>query len=386
MVSVAALTLMVTGSYIRFSASFLISGGIVAENSAVWRPRRAAAEDRLDVLEEAEVEHLVGLVEHHVAGGVEEEVVAADHVHHPADGADHDLRALLEPRGLVADRRAAEDGDHRDPAPLAVGAQRLGHLDAQLARGREHQRLDLGIVGVDVVEHRQAEGGGLAGAGLGLADHVPALQQEGDRLLLDRSGVLVAEVLEGFEERLGEARALQMSSSRAQTTHAGLPMTPDRMQDVAHDNQALAASRPAPARAAGRVGRGQVAAEGQVRLQLHDVLGHLLGGDPLHHEQVDLQRQPQGQGPLLHRAAGASAGGPAPTRTPTRRPTASGAARSARAAPPTRSACGGARTTARCSSARRARAEAQRPGSSSSLPVVRRAAMSSCARRTSLSA
>ena len=37
-VSVAALTLMVTGSYMRFSASRLISGGIVAENSAVWRP------------------------------------------------------------------------------------------------------------------------------------------------------------------------------------------------------------------------------------------------------------------------------------------------------------------------------------------------------------
>ena len=38
MVSVAALTLIVSGSYMRFSASFLISGGMVALNSAVWRP------------------------------------------------------------------------------------------------------------------------------------------------------------------------------------------------------------------------------------------------------------------------------------------------------------------------------------------------------------
>ena len=37
-VSVAAFTLIVTGSYMRFSASFLISGGIVAENRQVWRP------------------------------------------------------------------------------------------------------------------------------------------------------------------------------------------------------------------------------------------------------------------------------------------------------------------------------------------------------------
>ena len=37
-VSVAAFTLIVTGSYIPCSASRLISGGIVAEKSAVWRP------------------------------------------------------------------------------------------------------------------------------------------------------------------------------------------------------------------------------------------------------------------------------------------------------------------------------------------------------------
>ena len=62
-VSVAALTLTVTGSYRWRSASARISAGIVALKSAVWRPP-GAGEDLLDVLEEAEVEHLVGLVEH----------------------------------------------------------------------------------------------------------------------------------------------------------------------------------------------------------------------------------------------------------------------------------------------------------------------------------
>ena len=38
-------------------------GGSVAEKSTVWRSAGVAVEDRLDVLGEAHVEHLVGLVE-----------------------------------------------------------------------------------------------------------------------------------------------------------------------------------------------------------------------------------------------------------------------------------------------------------------------------------
>ena len=38
-------------------------GEIVAEKSAVWRSAGVADEDRLEVLGEAHVEHLVGLVE-----------------------------------------------------------------------------------------------------------------------------------------------------------------------------------------------------------------------------------------------------------------------------------------------------------------------------------
>ena len=43
------------------------------------------------------------------------------------------------------------------------------------------------------LEDRQREGGGLAGAGGGLAEQVAALDQRRDRLLLDRRGLLVAE-------------------------------------------------------------------------------------------------------------------------------------------------------------------------------------------------
>ena len=109
---------------------------------------RARRQDLLDVLEEAEVEHLVGLVEHDVAARGQHEAVAADEVEHAADGADHDLAARLQARLLIADGGAAEDGDGLDALRLGVGADGLGDLDAQLARRGEHERLHLLLVRV----------------------------------------------------------------------------------------------------------------------------------------------------------------------------------------------------------------------------------------------
>ena len=135
--------------------------------------------------------------------------MAADEVEHAADGADHDLAALLQLRLLGADRRAAEHGDGLDALAGAVGAQRLGDLDAQLARRRQHERLDLVVGRVDELDHREAEGGGLAGSGLGLADHVAAGEELGDCLLLDGAWILVADVVKRGENGLGESERVK---------------------------------------------------------------------------------------------------------------------------------------------------------------------------------
>jgi hypothetical protein len=50
------------------------------------------------------------------------------------------------------------------------------------------------LLRVDAGEDRQRERGGLAGAGLGLAEHVAACQQRRDGRGLDRRGRLVADV------------------------------------------------------------------------------------------------------------------------------------------------------------------------------------------------
>ncbi len=157
------------------------------------------AQDLLDVLEEAEVEHLVGLVEHDEAAVVEHERVAADEVEHAADGADDDVPAGLQLRLLRADRRAAEDRDDVGALARRVRAQRLRDLDAQLARRRQDERLHLRLGRIDVLDDRQAEGRGLAGARLGLADDVATLEHRGDRLFLNRARLLVADVSEGLQ-------------------------------------------------------------------------------------------------------------------------------------------------------------------------------------------
>ena len=109
-------------------------------------------------------------------------------------------------RLLGADRGAAEDGDDLDVEVLGVGAQRLGHLDAELAGRGEDDRLHLVVAGIEVLEQGQAEGGGLAGPGLGLADHVVAAEQLRDRLLLDRRRLVEAELVDRLLDRAARVR------------------------------------------------------------------------------------------------------------------------------------------------------------------------------------
>ena len=73
--------------------------------------RRHLLEDLLDVGEEAEVEHLVGLVEHDLGRVRQVEQALVVEVDEAAGGADDDLRAGLELLDLALVRLAAVDGD-----------------------------------------------------------------------------------------------------------------------------------------------------------------------------------------------------------------------------------------------------------------------------------
>ena len=75
---------------------------------------------------------------------------------------------------------------------FAVGPDAVGNLDGELAgrgkdQGPRRARDQVSAVSAERLEQGEDEGRGLAGARLGEAEEVPALQQRRDRLRLDRS-------------------------------------------------------------------------------------------------------------------------------------------------------------------------------------------------------
>ena len=167
-------------------------------------------EDPLDVLDEAHAEHLVRLVEHHHADGVEAERAPPQVVHDPPRRADDHVDAAVEPLELELDRLAAVDRQHAHAAEvLGIGVDRLRHLDRQLAGGREHQRLHLGRGEIELLQDREGERRRLARAGLRLADQVAPGEHRRDRLLLDRRRRLVADLGERLQDGRRKPQALE---------------------------------------------------------------------------------------------------------------------------------------------------------------------------------
>ena len=108
--------------------------------------------------------------------------------------ADDDVNAASQGVSLRAGRGATGDGED---AQLGVRSTEpsnlLGDLRAQLASGTDDERLDDAAVDIETLEERQGERGGLAAAGLRLADEIAASEPDRDRRRLDR-------------RRLGEAK------------------------------------------------------------------------------------------------------------------------------------------------------------------------------------
>jgi hypothetical protein len=89
----------------------------------------------------------------------------------------------------------AVDRQHVKPRDVCrVALECLGDLQGQLPGRNQHQNLRIRLLDVDFRQHRQSKGGGLAGAGLGLAEHVGAAQDHRDRCRLNRRGRLVAHI------------------------------------------------------------------------------------------------------------------------------------------------------------------------------------------------
>ena len=170
-------------------------------------------EDRPDVLEEAHRQHLVALVEDDGADLREVERAAADVIEDAAGGADHRVHAGPEGGQLRVHRRAAVDREHIDGGLDGEATQLVADLLGELAGREEDQQLNAGLAGGPGVEAggqpRDAEGAGLAAAGVRLDHDVAAGDQRVEAQGLDGRGLAPAELGDRVAQGVGEGELVE---------------------------------------------------------------------------------------------------------------------------------------------------------------------------------
>ncbi len=189
------------------SASFADLVGEGRREHEVLALGREQGDDPPDVVDEAHVEHPIGLVEDEDLDRAEVDGALADVVEQPAGRGDDDLGTTAQGAELTAEPDAAVDRGRADRSVAAIRAEARLDLDRELTRrrededpnGRARSRSRL-TVGMEPLDDRQDEGGGLAGPGLGAGEDVATCQDVGDRVRLHGGGVLVAFVGHGSKE------------------------------------------------------------------------------------------------------------------------------------------------------------------------------------------
>ena len=176
------------------------------------------AQQEADVLDEAQVEHAVGFVQHADLAGVQaDDFVLLDVIDQAAGRGDDDVGAGLQQGALLVVVHATVDQGELQPQVGAELDRVLVDLDRQLAgRGQDQGagvfRLALGQgrAAEQAVHHRHQERERLAGAGLGLARDVAAGQGDRQGQGLDRGA---AGEPGGFEA--GEQRRMQLERRKS---------------------------------------------------------------------------------------------------------------------------------------------------------------------------
>ena len=178
---------------------------------------RQHREHLLDVVDEAHVEHAIGLVEDEDLDVREVERALAVVVEEATRRGDEDVDAAAQLVDLRLHADAAEHDHAGQLRVLAVDADALLDLRGELARRRQDEGADRQLAARvadsglqhEALQERQDEAGGLAGAGLGAAHDVAAREDGGNGLRLDGSGRGVAGFVNGTQQRLGQAEGIE---------------------------------------------------------------------------------------------------------------------------------------------------------------------------------
>jgi len=176
--------------------------------------RRQAAENETHVLDETEVEHAIGFVDHHHLDRTQAEHVLLVVVEQAARGGDDDVAAVTQLLALLVVIDAAVD---QGAAQTRMAADRLGvllDLDRQFAGRRDDQGARVGVLaigggrmGQQPVHQGDQEGTGLASAGLGLAGDIAGQRLDGGAATEARIGQALLEQrvqVDVFEEDISK--------------------------------------------------------------------------------------------------------------------------------------------------------------------------------------
>ncbi len=155
------------------------------------------AENAFDIGQEAQIEHLVGLVQHQDAHFSENQMLLIGEIQQTAGSADDDIHAFTQGRDLGIIGATAVNGGHPQRSTIAADVFRrvlqvLGHLQAQFARRHDDQcargavqRGGPGFHGADPMQQRDAEPEGFAHPRTGLADEILTAQRQRQSQFLD---------------------------------------------------------------------------------------------------------------------------------------------------------------------------------------------------------
>ena len=164
--------------------------------------KRGQAENALDIGDKAHVEHPIGLIHHHDLHAGQQQFAALVVIQKASGGGDQHINATVDQLVLFAKRHATDQQGFGQLGVFGISFKVFRHLRCQFARWAQHETArhpGLGAALAQQRDHRQHEAGGLAGAGLGDAQHVFASQRMRDGLGLDRGGGFVAGFRHGFE-------------------------------------------------------------------------------------------------------------------------------------------------------------------------------------------
>ena len=167
----------------------------------------------LDVVNEAHVEHAVGLVKHEVFHVPEIDVTLLFQVEQSTWRGHEDVDAASKGIDLRTLSNTAEDDLVTQTERSAVDLDAVANLSGQFARWREDEGADgapsLDAFRREVMEDGQGERRGFPRSRLRNAEHVTAVQRRWNRLRLNRRWLRVALVLDGVEQFVTQAEVLE---------------------------------------------------------------------------------------------------------------------------------------------------------------------------------